>query len=65
MSSASIRSGSQWYGASCISSWYHWSRPSCMWTGSRSEPSRRTTTTPVIDGVSFSASSAIFLSGTI
>ena len=63
MSSASIGSGAHTNEASCISSWYQWSRPACMCTR-RSAAPRRTTTTPVIDGVAASASSAICLSGT-
>ena len=56
-----MRSGGQSASASCISSWYQWSRPSVNGTSSSV---RRTTTTSVIVGVSAMASSELSFSGT-
>ena len=49
---------------SAMSSWYQWSRPSVMGISASSPdaPVRCTTTTPVIDGVSASATSTVGLS---
>ena len=65
MSSESIGSGGQSADASSISSCSHRSRPGCMCTWKATSSERWCTTTCLMEGVSFNASSAICLSGTI
>ena len=62
-SSASMGSGGHVAGSSePRTSWYQWSRPSVIGT---SLPVLRTTTVPLIPGVSSSASSMIFFNATV
>ena len=51
--------------ASCINSWYQWSRPAFMWIwGSWAMSRRRTTTTFSMDSVPDNALSAVSFNGT-